>query len=356
VTPERSEVLQGEFITFTVQANYFFGGPVSDAPVKWSVLSRNYVFDRYRGQERFVWTDATIVQAATDERPLASGEGRTDATGQLHIIFPANLADKVQSQVFSLEAAVTDLNDQESASRAEVIVHQSMYYIGLSSDHAIAFAGQPMTVSVQTVDWQGVASGSHPLDLTLVKREWFNVQEQDRDGHVQWTWSFSDTAIMTTSLTTTAQGQAQVTFIPPEGGQYYVRASSADQVGRTVRASTWRWVSSHSFISWRRENTDCVPLIADQAAYQPGEIAHLQIQSPYQVGTTPPRALITVERGRILYRQIINLKSNSEVVDIPITPEMAPQRVRISFPAQERRCDQPSANVQDGLYLLHRQP
>ncbi|NTU62398.1 MAG: hypothetical protein HGB05_03135, partial [Chloroflexi bacterium] len=299
VTPERSEVLQGEFITFTVQANYFFGGPVSDAPVKWSVLSRNYVFDRYHGPGRFVWTDATTAQATTDERPLASGEGHTDASGQLQISLPANLAEKVQSQVFSLEAAVTDLNDQESVSRAEVIVHQSTYYIGLSSEQAIGFAGRPLTVSLQTVDWQGVASGPHSLDVTLVKREWFNVQEQDRDGHVQWTWSFSHTAIMTTSLTTTAQGQAQVTFIPPEGGQYYVRASSADQAGRSVRASTWRWVSSHSFISWRRDNTDRIPLIADQASYQPGEIAHLQIQSPYQVGTTPPRALITVERGRM---------------------------------------------------------
>jgi hypothetical protein len=35
-------------------------------------------------------------------------------------------------------------------------------------------------------------------------------------------------------------------------------------------------------------------------------------------------SMVTVERGRILSHQLITLKSNSHVLDLPITPDMAP--------------------------------
>jgi uncharacterized protein YfaS (alpha-2-macroglobulin family) len=45
------------------------------------------------------------------------------------------------------------------------------------------------------------------------------------------------------------------------------------------------------------------------------------IPSPFQ---GQARALLTVERGRILHSRVITLSSNSEVVEIPVTPDMVP--------------------------------
>ena len=44
VAPQKQEYAQGDEIQVQVQANYFSGGPVSRAKVKWSVLASRYFF------------------------------------------------------------------------------------------------------------------------------------------------------------------------------------------------------------------------------------------------------------------------------------------------------------------------
>ena len=44
---DRDAYLDGETIDVTAEATYYFGGPVADADVHWSVLSSDYSF-RYR--------------------------------------------------------------------------------------------------------------------------------------------------------------------------------------------------------------------------------------------------------------------------------------------------------------------
>ena len=42
VTTDRDAYLGGETIDVTAEATYYFGGPVADADVHWSVLSSDY--------------------------------------------------------------------------------------------------------------------------------------------------------------------------------------------------------------------------------------------------------------------------------------------------------------------------
>jgi hypothetical protein len=74
--------------------------------------------------------------------------------------------------------------------------------------------------------------------------EWFSVQQIDDFGNVFWTSTFSDTAVFTTSTTTTEGGEAQVGFTPPSGGEYRVVAAGEDPDGREVRSSAFVWVAS----------------------------------------------------------------------------------------------------------------
>ena len=323
VTPSKDQYVQGEQIQFDVQASYFFGGGVGGGRVTWTALSSNYFFDKYTGPGYWDWNDVDYFYEGFGGggNVIASGEGVLDAQGHLIVELPANLDEKAGSQTFSLEATVVDINDQSVSARAEVIVHKGFYYIGLRPEEYVGSAGKPFQINVRTVDWNGDPYGQANLEVVFYRREWFNTQTVDDFGNVQWTSSFSDTAVFTTSTTTTEGGEAQVSFTPELGGQYRVVATGKDSSDHTVRSSTFVWVSSGEYVSWQQQNNDRIALVADKKDYTPGETAKVLVPSPFQGEVT---ALLTIERGRILDHRLVTLQSNSDVIDIPITPDMAP--------------------------------
>jgi hypothetical protein len=323
VTTDKPEVLQGATVNVDVEAKYFFGGSVNGADVSWTALSNNYYFDRYHGQGYFNWNDTDYFVGPQQARsgPLASGEGKTDASGHFKITLPAKLDEKSGSQTFSVEASITDLNGQQVSGRVTVIVHQGSYYIGLAPQEYVGVVGKPLGFDLRSVDWQGDPSGQRNIDVIFYQREWFNVQETDDFGNIFWTYSFSDTEIFKTSTTTTEGGEGTVSFVPSIGGEYHVVATGKDENGNSIRSATEVWVSSQDYISWRQENNDRIQLVADKKAYAPGDTAKILIPSPYQGKV---KALVTVERGRILTSRVIDLQTNSDVIEVPITPDMAP--------------------------------
>jgi len=323
VTAAKDEVLQGETVEVEVEASYFFGGAVGNAPVNWSAVASDYYFDRYAGPGYYGWNDIDYsgIYDASRGGLIASGEGQTDAQGKFKIALPAKLDEKTGSQTFNVEAAVTDLNGQYVANRVSVIVHQGDYYIGVAPVDYVGTAGKLMDFDLLTVDWQGDTIGNKNLDVVFYQREWFNVQEQDDFGNIMWTWSFSDTAVFTTTATTGADGQGTTSFTPPNGGEYRVVARGTDDKGNKIASSTYVWVSSEEYVSWRQDNNDRISLVADKKEYTPGDVAKILVPSPYQGQV---RALVTTERGRILDQRVITLKTNSDVIEVPITPAMAP--------------------------------
>ena len=323
VTAVKDEVLQGDTIEVDVDASYFFGGAVSGAPVNWSAMANDFYFNRYTGPGYYGWNDIDYTSVGSPSRGglIASGEGKTDAQGKFKITLPAKLDEKAGSQTFSVEAAVTDINGQQVANRVSVIVHQGQYYIGVAPVDYVGVAGKPLDFNLLTVDWTASPVGNKNVEVTFYQREWYNVQEKDDFGNIQWTSSFSDTAVFTTTATTGADGKGTTSFTPPAGGEYRVVARSTDDRGNKIASSTYVWVSSQEYVSWRQDNNDRIALVADKKEYAPGDVAKILIPSPYQGQV---RALVTVERGRILDQQVITLKTNSEVIDVPITPAMAP--------------------------------
>jgi uncharacterized protein YfaS (alpha-2-macroglobulin family) len=62
-------------------------------------------------------------------------------------------------------------------------------------------------------------------------------------------------------------------------------------------------------------------LISDKAAYAPGETAEILIPSPF---SGEQAALVTVERGRIIEREVINFDGSSTLYRLPLTENYAP--------------------------------
>ncbi len=326
VTPDKDQVLTGDRINVTVQATYFFGGPVADAKVRWTLMTQDAWF-RPDVPGWWDWTDTSRwdwwqpQEVPGYGRVIADGEGTTDAEGRFVFSVPADIRDALFSQQFTLEATVTDVSDQSVSNRARVRVHKGLFYIGLRVRQYVGVEGEEQPVDIRTVDWEGGPVARVPLTLTLNRREWLNVQEEDEYGNVYWTWTVSDTVVATTTVTTDEKGEGTVAFTPPSGGSYVIKAEGMDEKGNRVVSATWLWVSGREYVSWRQENNDRIYLIADKREYRPGETAKILIPSPFQ---GPVTALVTVERGHIIRHWVQTLPGNAETIDLPITAEMAP--------------------------------
>ncbi len=139
VTTDRDAYMSGDTIAVTAEATYYFGGPVANAAVHWSVLSDNYSFSYQcpAGQPCpwYDWTDYDWTSYAGQENMgygglLAEGDAETDAQGRVIFKVPADISDKRQSQIFTIEASVTDINGQQVSNRTGAIVHKGEFYIG----------------------------------------------------------------------------------------------------------------------------------------------------------------------------------------------------------------------------------
>jgi uncharacterized protein YfaS (alpha-2-macroglobulin family) len=327
VTTDRDQYLSGDTIDVMVKASYFFGGPAANARVQWSLLTSDYAF-RWSGPGPYDWTDSSTYQAGYGDvyypgfgELVADGEGTTDAQGNMIFSVPADIADRSASQSFTIDVTVTDLNGQAVSGRTSVIVHKGEFYTGLAPQRYVGKVGEESAVDVRTVDWNGSPWPNQGLTVTYNERTWYSVREEDSQGRLFWTWTYSDTAVFTETLTTDGEGVAVTSFVPTEGGSYIVRAVGQDSKGNEVRSSTWVWISSQEYVSWRVENNDRIDLVADKDSYRPGETATVLIPSPFQGQV---QALLTVERGRILDSRVITLRSNSELVKVPVTADMAP--------------------------------
>ena len=323
VVTDKPEYLQGEKIAVHTKAQYYFGGPAADAAVHWTVLTDDAPFN-YTGAGWYDFTDYDWTQGryyGGYGGQILEGNGKTDAKGELTFYVPADIADKINSQRYTIEATVTDLNDQQVSAQAEAVIHKGLFYVGVAPATYVGTVDKKADVNVITVDWDSQPYAKVPVTIVFNRHVWYSVQEKAEDGSFYWNSKYVDTPIFTTTITTDVDGKAVATFTPTEGGIYKVVATAQDDYENVVRSSTFLWVSSRQFVNWRQENNDRIDLVADKKLYKVGDIAEVLIPSPYQ-GTVA--ALLTIERGGVISHTLMTLQDNSQSVLIPILPEYAP--------------------------------
>jgi len=334
VTSDQPEYTNGDTATFGLQASYFSGGPLANAPVTWRLLSEPYTFNwadapaGALGARYFSFTpydpentDYDPYRSAFYAGLIQEGTGTTDAQGNFSVDLPVDLQDLLQSQQWSFDVTVQSSTNQFVSGRTSVPVHKGEFYIGLSPRSYVATVDDESTVDVVTITPQGEAYPGVELEAIVYEFKWNSVYEQGANGAYNWQTSVERTPVFTTTLTTDRDGMAPLTWTPERGGQYQVVASGEDDAGNQISSAVFVWVSSESFVPWRRENNDRIELVADKQSYAPGETAQILIPSPF---TATVQALVTIERGGVLAEQVITLDGNSETLPVSITVEHIP--------------------------------
>ena len=326
ISPNKTNMLAGDSVSFGLDAEYYSGGVLKDAPTSWFVESTTFYFapsSKYSqysftdwDRDMYWYPDQSVTSGTVDE-----GKGETDESGHLDISQTFDTGESKVSQQMTLSANVNDVAGNTVSGGASVIVHQSEFYAGIRPERYIGTAGEEQPFSVVVLGWDSQPIVNKEVTVNFVERQWFSVQKKDEQGQLRWETSVKEIPISKQAAVTGADGTAQVNFIPSKGGVYKALVTVNDTKGNSHQASTYIWVASDGEIAWRQTNDRAFSLIADKDMYTPGDTAEILIAQPF---SGKVYALVTYERGHIYKQEVILLEGNSTIYKLPITDEFAP--------------------------------
>ena len=331
-TAEKEQALRGETVEVVVEAGYFFGGPATDLEVQWNISEQSYRFPwdgpyyNFGDNGNYFYEPLGPFGFGGEGRFgrwLEGGTGRTDGQGRLIIEVPASLLEDLDpgSRQITVEASVLDVSNFAISARTTIVFHEAETYVGVVAGDYVSTAGIATDIELITVDWGQEPVPNTEVDLTIYEREWRPIRDVEFNSYYT-RWEAIDTEVEQQTVTTDSQGQATAEFTPANGGTYVVVASVMDQNGRSQLSSANLWATDSNFIGWGTDPREKrMDLVADQQAYESGDTANILVQSPF---AGPTRAWLTIERGEIIEQSIITLNGSSEVLEIPITNDFAP--------------------------------
>jgi alpha-2-macroglobulin len=341
-----SATLRNQPSQATVQATYFFGGPAANLPVNYEVSDAPFVpsfdlpysFGAVAPRPWYFYDQYS--PDSYDGATLFSGTGTTDAQGQLIINLPADLLanSPAGSRQINLQATVMDVSNQIVAGRTSQIHHSAEVYVGVQlAGQSLFRANQEIPVNLISVNWDGQIVPNQAVTVRYYQQTWVRNPETGYSEPV-------DTPVGQSDVTTDSEGEASTIFVPTEAGSYWAEATITDGGGRTQQSAIWFWVSGDDPAQWQPSGENrTMPLVADKEGYIVGETAQILVQSPF---TSPVQAWVTVERGGLLRQTLVTLNSNSEIINIPLTAEDAPN-VFVSVTAVKGVTDDPTAPFAD---------
>ncbi|CUS05059.2 putative Alpha-2-macroglobulin domain protein [Candidatus Promineifilum breve] len=361
VTPEQPELLRGAATNVTVNATYLFGGSAAGLPVTWNITAVEFV-PTFEVNPPFTFGDSADFNYVVDpfvfgggglEENVGSGNGETDAAGNVTIPLPAEMLDELEagSRQVTVEATVGGLGEFPVTGRATVTFHSADAYVGLRAANTLVDAGDEVTIDLLSVDWAGEPLGNQAVEVVFYEREWESERVAEF-GMRTTRWTPVDTEVGRQSVTTDAGGEATATFTPESGGMYLAVATLTDGGGRQQLSSLGLWSVDETFAGWRTDpNMRTMEVTPDRNEYRAGETARVLVQSPF---AQPVNAWLVIERGNIIDQQVVTV-SGSQVLEIPITEAYAPN-VHITVvaikPVDPADADFPYADIRIGFAEL----
>jgi uncharacterized protein YfaS (alpha-2-macroglobulin family) len=320
-------VLPGDKTTFSLDAKYYSGGNVSNAAVDWFIEAQTYFYtppekyNQYRF-DNFDYSDYSSGEDASRANPLTQdGKGVTDAQGHFELTQAAQLQKPTVSQQVTFNANVSDVGGSLVGGQTSLVVLSSAVHAGIRAENYVGKQDEAQTFHLVVLDMDGQPAAGQSVSVDFVEQRWFSVIKQDKSGVSSWESSLKTIPAGSASATTDASGLAQVAFTPSGGGEYKAIVTARDAQGRSSQASTYLWVSSSDYVAWEQTNDRSFKLVLDKDAYNPGDTAKILIAQPFEGENY---ALVTLERGHIYEKKVIQLASNSSVYELPITKDMAP--------------------------------
>jgi len=308
---KKTPVLQGETVDAAIKAEYYFGSPVVDAEVKYTVYRRGhwwmwrcwaYYYDWYADEnEEEVYTGkgrGRRMWWGYGEQVL-QGVGKTDKEGKLDFRFTAQKWE--YDAVYTVVAQVTDLSRRVVDGQGTCKATRAEFGLVMSLNKYVYKPGEKINAKVRatTADDKPVADAK--VVIKGYDRRWKANQHED-------------SMIFEGSAKTDEHGIADFSVTPDrEGGYIYLVAEAQDRKGNAVTAQQWAWLYGSNWYG-DHVNLNGIDLILDKKHYVPGETAQILVTSQFKNVTL----LFTVEGKEIYKHEVVSVKGHTKMVELKL--------------------------------------
>jgi uncharacterized protein YfaS (alpha-2-macroglobulin family) len=314
----QEQVVAGEQLRAESEALYYFGSPASDVEVQWNLFEQSTYFN-LPGYQTGVFDDSWLIpnwaQFDGFGRVVENGASRTEPDGKLGFQFP-DIPKSDGPRSLTLELTAQDESGFPVSARAEAIVHPADFYIGLQPDQWVGQSGTALGFNVFTADWDASASPLKTLQAEFKQVRWERKDPPADDVYGIPTYEPIYTLVSSSNLSTAADGKARLSFTPEAPGTYML-----DVRGGGARTQILLWVMGAENAAWPSLLNDQVKLTTNQVDYQPGQRADVFIPNPF--GRSVP-ALVTVERGKVMSAEVLELGQSGSTYSLDLTDDHAP--------------------------------
>lgn len=329
VIPGAKYVVSNNKTTATVNANYFFGYPVKNAKVKYTVYASPDYSLRWKLEPRpeyfsFFddWRDDDPHYYSTSGVVVAEGSTQTDDNGEAKISFDTKNMDFDDEsfyrdndslpQSYRVEAEVTDISRKTVTGNSTFNVVPGNFLLYVQSEHFIYSPNEPIEVSVSAVDFERKRLAT---DVTLQLQEW------------QWDSSsyqyVKPKVVASTKVITSANDKVKATIKIPKKSEtkdYKVVAIAKDQEGNTITHQDYIWISNYAYDKKDQKLKQSLQIALDKPVYKPGETAKIVINSPIK----DINALMTLEGNDVFEYKLLPLTSYSTQIELPLKENYMP--------------------------------
>ena len=308
-------------VTFRVQGDFFFGAPAAGRPARARATLRNASF-RPEGYDAKRWRFGRADETDEILEEFSVGAGSLDGNGTASFSFkPAETRAKTAPGPVRcvVEGTVQEPGGRQIAARGATTLHVRPWYLGLGFDAAAAGEALPVEIALVAPDGSVAADAAPELELRFCKvnRSW----DYETDERGRWIWRDKKWEDLVEKTNVVAEaGAARVAFrVPGDDGNYVVHAAWKGPDGlvtATDRAfSTWGEEAVKRALAGPARLT----LTPDRKRYVPGDVARVEIRSPF-----PGVARVVLQRDVVLETRLVEMTNDTASVSFEVSPGMAP--------------------------------
>ncbi len=339
----------GDRVEVSIQGDYYFGGPVANATVEVLVYQNPFHHWWYPPHE-FPWFYEDM-----SPRHWYGGYGqgqiikretlKTDAAGKATLSFETPRGGQ-QDFEYRIEARVTDASRREIIGSDTVRVTRQRYYVYPRPAHNLYRPQDKVTVTIKALN-----ANEQPVQaegtVKVTRDYWFEIWV-DPDGRdvkgeelqalrerhevfpptppdprkKGWRLKFQGYEhddILTRTVKTDAEGEAEFSFTPEQEGYYRVAWSSPDKGSAPITGEATVWVATNATteLGYRHGGLE---ILVDKDTVRAGQAAPVMLVVP----TNDRYVLFSVEGEDLYSYQLIHLTGTVKLLELPIEERHVP--------------------------------
>ncbi|MDQ2921900.1 MAG: MG2 domain-containing protein, partial [Acidobacteriota bacterium] len=348
----------GEKVEVNIQADFYFGGPVSNAAVEVVVYQRPFYHYWYPHRD-YSWYYADLEQRSRQYygpgQVIKRETIKTDATGKAVLTFDTPRENYNQDYEYAIEARVTDSSRREIVASDSVRVTRQRYYVYPRAERNIYRPKDKVTVDIKALDaneqpvttegtvkvtrdyWWEVWLDPNGREVTGEELRLLQEKLSEKPGAFppritkgQKPWQlkfrgYQHEDILKQTVKTDAEGAAQLQFTPEREGYYRVAWESGqgkdkrDRFLPPVKAETNVFVATNATTELGYRH-DGVEIIVDKDTFRAGQTAPVMLSVP----VADRYVLFSVEGDDLYSYKLVHVTGTAKLIELPIEEKHVP--------------------------------